>query len=379
MRKLIVFLFFFILGTTCLAQKDFNSYILNGDVKMKEGFYEMAMNLYQKAKEAANNLDEIGVVNDRMNRCNEAMNPQVEILAKAMERCLYRDQFLETGEVLSDDGFSAAQDGFPLTVYTIEIYNSYIVLVRHSDLETELDIRDIPSGTMLPVVEEDDEYKCYSSGKYGECFVISKKSHQTTFGLDKEVYHVVGDKWYLLYSSARLRDSISSQSKPEEIDDIAPAQVPAPAPTAETPGAGVSSSPASHSEVEIIPVSFTESWALNVDSDGNRLGDSRSESLDAASLRWLLLRVRYSCPDDDAEDISYDIRIIDPSGKILIFSGSSVKDGFSMSQTLTTIPGGAILNIAFGQDEPGSFVCGKYIVEIWYKGTKCYSATIRLE
>ena len=321
MKKLVTTLVFALFCTLCIAQSQFKSYLINGDVKMREQFYEMAISYYNKAKAVAKTGDEIALAEKRIAECYGILNPKEDETetAKHKSKILFTDQYLESGDLysISKKEVIPTEEGAEMTFYKLEVHHDCLIVVSHTDEEAETQIDVIPSGTVIPLVSENSEYRRYSSGKAGEEFIVYKKVLKNEFGN----YHIVlrkeSDNYLKLYSTAELRQLINDiQDKPNEPKSQEKTQI------------------VTEKQVKIIPITFTEGWYLNLDEDGFRLADSRSEQIWAKDVRWLTIRLRYTCPDNYENPARFDVKIIDPQGKVMSIPGKGVEKGYSTYEML---------------------------------------------
>lgn len=367
MKKIVTTLVFVLFCTLCLAQSQFKSYLINGDVKMKEQFYEMAISYYNKAKSVATTEEELALAEKRIAECYNLLNPKEEEqeTLKPKSKILFTDQYLESGDLysMSKKEVIPSEEGSEMTLYKLEVHPDCLVVVSHTDDESEMPIDFIPSGTVIPLAAENSEYRRFSSDKAGEEFIVYKKVLKNEFGN----YHVVLRKesgnYLKLYSTAELRQLINEIQNP---------------PSESVSKDKTQTQTQTDKPVKILPITFTEGWYLNLDEDGFRLADSRSEQIWAKDVRWLTIRLRYTCPDNYDNPARFDVKIIDPKGKLMGIPGKGVEKGFSTYEMLETIPAGGIFNIAIGSDNPGSFISGKYIISIWYDNVQYYSLIVEL-
>ena len=92
----------------------------------------------------------------------------------------------------------------------------------------------------------------------------------------------------------------------------------------------------------------------------------------------MTLRMRYYCPENFENSVRFDIKVVDPSGNLVIVPGKGTTQGFTTYFVLETIPGGGIFTVAIGDDNPGFFVSGKYSIGLWNGGINYYSTVIEL-
>ena len=315
MKKALICFLLSLAFAVSLAQTAFSNHLLNGDIKMKEHFYEMALLYYQKAISVATSPDEVAEAEHRIQQCRIAMTPvqSDEVVASSNPGILFSDQYLETGDYIDQS--------------TREIN-------RH-----------------------------FSSEKDGENFIVFKRVRGNSYGQYRFIYRELNGEYYVLYPMAYVKNRInnaseetSKNSRKEKADqEVNKAD-----------------------SVKVYPIVFTESWFLNLTGEGERIGDSRTAPLRARDVCWLMFRIRYSCPDSFMEPLRFDLKVMDSSGKLIVCSGQTT-NGYSSSKVLETIPGGGIFNIAIGKDEPGSFHKGKYTLSLWCENVEYYSAVIELE
>lgn len=370
MRKILVCLVLCLTAAVCYAQSTFETNIFNGDVKMTEHFYDMALNYYHKALQAASTGEEKRIAEEKIATCRLAIDPPVEVTAPTAKapKVLYSDQFLETGDFLLEyDEVMPGEDDYCYSMFRLEIFRDHINIQEHIDE----DGNDYLTDCVLPFVEEDDSYRYYVSEEAEAIFVISKHMKTNSYGKYYEVYRLSGGKMLILYSTPQLKAiakknySGKSASFSSLVEKIMNNHEEEPEETVQR-------------EREELPISFNEYWYLNLGADQVSLGDSRSENLEANGICWLTVRFRYSCPSNYKAAKRFDVKIFDPTGKLLVISGDDVKKGYSTSEVLEAIPGGGIFSVSFGSDTPGSFIKGKYIVELWYDGLQYQAAVINL-
>ena len=364
------------LCSICLAQTPFNSYIMNGDVKMKEQFFEMALSYYNKAKAVASTGAESALAEEKIAECVRRMTPPEPkeesdtegTLARPKSKILFTDQYLETGDRYSFEKKAVvySDEDAEISLYKLEVHPDCIVILSHEDQETAQELEQLPAGLIIPLRSETNEVRRYGSEKDEAQFIVNKKASKNDFGR----YHVVlrkeGNHYLKLYSAAEFRQILQDrQEKPK----VAAGQV------------GEKIEPKAERPVESFPVTFTESWFLNLDADGTRLGDSRRNDteLKANDIRWLMLRARYNCPLGYNHSVRIDIKITKPDGKLLTIPGEGVFKGFSTYTVLETLSGGGIFNFAFGADNPGFFTPGRYSVDLWIGGSCNYSCEVDLK
>ena len=366
------------------AQSSFNTNIMNGDIKMREHFYEMALTYYKNARSVAANGEETAIADRKIADCVRVIDElkEAQQVKATKSKILFSDQYLESGDVyvgsIESYDRSAVKDSdeaAPLSLYIMDVYNDHIRILSHEDSDTATELEDIPAGSIIKLTKETSKYRRYTSEDGSEDFIIYKNYSSNEFGR----YHIAlrkdGDRYLRLYSWAEIHQimkesgmesgakMIKEEGRSFETDSM---------------NNGGADSPKLASR-EILPISFVDSWALNLDSNNKRLGDTRSEPLVASDVRWLTLRLKYTCPDDYDNHVRFDIRVETPSCKVMKINGKGVSKGFSTYEILETIPGGGIFSIALGSDEPGTFESGRYVIGLWHDDVQYYSLVIVLQ
>lgn len=350
--------------SVCFAQSSFSLYLMNGDVKMKESFYDMALSYYRKALSEATTPEDVSTAEQRIRECKRAMTPPGETRSTSKTKRIFTDQYLETGEIydkLSDEGPSSSkEEDYPLSLYQIEVFRNSLIIVSHVDQEDLQELDDLPAGTVLPLVEETESYRRFSSGKEGEHFIVLKEVMSNSYGRYRIIFREQNNQFYILYPTALIKSMINTTGTGESEAR----------PTEEN---------ASEVSGEVYPVRFTDAWVLNLDEEGERIGDSRTAPLRAKDIYRLMIRFRYSCPDSFKDKLRFDFKLLDPSGALVLFSGRGTKTGYSATEELETIPGGGIFNIVVKAGSPGSFRKGTYTLSLWCNNIEYYSVVIELE
>lgn len=371
MKKAIFCFLLLLIGFVSLAQTAYSNYLLNGDIKMKEHFYEMALSYYRKALSEASSPEEVTVAEQKIRDCNRMMASvkEHEMITSSNTKLLFSDQYLETGDFVDEDTKEIRQisdeEDYPLSLYRIEVYRDALVIVSHEDEQTSTERKDIPAGTVLPLVEETSNYRRFSSGEDGENFIVFKKVRGNSYGQYRLIFREQDEQYYVLYPMAYVKKRMN---------------IPLAEKSQSTEKGGKEKQ--GENQVEPIithPITFTESWVLNLDGNGELIGDSRIVPLHAREVCWLMFRLRYSCPDSFKESLRFDFKLTDSSGNLILCSGQGAQAEYSSSKVLDSIPGGGIFNIALGEDKPGSFQKGKYTLSLWCDKVKYYSVVIVLE
>ncbi len=382
MKKVLFSLLLFLVCAAAYAQSPFNTHLLNGDVKMKELFYEMALSYYKKAKSEATSPAEVAIAEQRIRDCERAMMP-VEASpssGSSKSKMLFSDQYLETGDIYDetkqDIKPSPDEEDYPLSLYHIEVYPEALVIVRHEDPTSSRIIEALPAGTVLPLVEETDNYRRYASGTEGENFIVLKEIQGNSYGQYRIIYREQNHQYYVLYPMALVKKSMNESQSSSGKASAKGKKSSKEQKTEKTPTETTDSHP---DTVKVLSITFTDNWMLNFDEDGERIGDSRTAPLKAKEICWLMFRFRYTCPYSYKENIRFDFKLIDPSGNLVVFPGRGTKTGYTASELLETIPGGGIFNLVLGADKPGSFHKGQYKLSLWNGNVECFAVIIELE
>ena len=383
MRRLLITMIFALLCALCLAQSPFNTNIMNGDIKMKERFYEMAMTYYKKARSLASNGEEITVADRKIAECKRIIDEinAANAAKNVKSRLLFSEQYLDSGDIYSGsiDSYNNgaivhSDEDAPLSLFVVEVYDDHIRILSHED-DSSKELGDIPAGTEIKLIKETSKYRLFASDEAGEEFLVYKRAHNNEFGRFHVALRKVGKNYIRLYSLAEVRKVMqASESDSFKSEDDKNREN-----SEQDKGATSTSVESENTSKEILPISFLDYWALNLDSNNIRLGDSRSEPLKADDVRWLTLRIRYSCPENYDNPIRFDVRVETPSGQVMKINGKGVAKGYSTYEVLETIPGGGIFSFAIGSDEPGTFKRGKYVIGIWHDDIQYYSFIVELQ
>ena len=350
MKRLISIVVLFIAFFTCFAQQYSNE--LKGDVKMKEGMYEAALTYYMKARQEATSVEDATKLNEKIAECQRivrrnAYNDEISSSSK-ITAGRYEESGMES--LFPSSELKAPSEPVQASVYDLVVYEGRMLIIGHEDKKTEEALDFIPAGLDLPLYEESELYYSYRAKEDEDiCFIVFKDKVNNAYG----EYHIIlrkdGDRYLKL-------DSVPEIKEKQKKANLQKKKVEAP---------------------KYLPIKFTEHWFLNLDANNQKLGDSRQlEEISAAKVCWLVLRFRYTCPEDYNEIISFDIKIIGPNKKVMPVSEG--KKGYSTSERMQAVPGGGIFSIAFGDDAPGRLKKGNYIIEIWHKNAKYYTAEITL-
>ena len=345
---------------------------------MKEHFYDMALSYYNKAKSVATSGTELALAQQKIDECLRLLNPDSadsgsapsNQKTKSTSKILFTDQYLETGDRYSfekQETISTDEDA-EISLYKIEVHADCLVILSHEDTETEQELENVPAGLVIPLVSETKDVRRYASGKDGEQFIVYKKARNNQYGR----YHVIlrkEDSRYLkLYATAEFRQMMKDvQDKKSDQEN--------------QKRESKKQQTRTEQQSPRLPIEFTEHWFLNLDADQNRLGDSRKggNEMRANNICWLTLRARYTCPKGYERSIRVDIKVTSPSGKVLIIPREGASKGYSTYAVLDTISEGGIFNFAFGADDPGFFIPGRYIVELWIGGNLYRSCAVDLK
>ena len=356
MKRIIIFNILLSICIASAAQSSFKYYLMSGDVKMEEHFYEMALDYYCKARECASTNEQAELAKLREDACKKAIAREKESsVKKTTNRRLLSDQYLETGDLYSIETGeiipSETEDEFYL--YYIEVYQDYMIVARHINEDNQ---EEYQTTRKLPRVDENADLIRYASGEEGEDFIVIKKKISNNYGKFQNILRIENDHAFILYASPLVKELFSSEKQEE--NNAAPKP----------------------SEPSVLPITFSESWVLNLDGDGIRLGDSRSNDvLYAKDICWLTARFRYKCPSNYDSIIRFDVKLISPDGHLITIDGRGRKKDYSTTAVLETIPGGGILSISIGNDLPGFFKKGKYVLSIWYNDIQYTSMIVDLQ
>ena len=262
MKKVLFCLLLILVCAVSLAQTSYKQNLLNGDIKMQEHFYEMALSYYQKAKEEASTPAEASTAEQRIRECERALNPAPEETVivssrSAKSKKLFTDQYLETGDIydasIQDRTPSLDESDYPLSLYHIEVYRDMLVILRHADFRTSEEVEELPSGTVLPLVKETAEYRQYASGEDGESFFVFKKPHVNSFGKFRMIYRQLDDKLYILYPMALVKKQMAAPPAAKEKEETQPKKE------------------EKAEAAPILPITFTDHWILHFDEHGERI------------------------------------------------------------------------------------------------------------
>lgn len=385
MKRFLITTLSVLICSLCFAQSLFSSYVLNGDVKMREKFYEMALSFYNRALESAANDSERSLAEQKIAECNRILNPPKEKTPKtssAVSRALFSDQYLETGDVYSfekDEVIYADDDDSTLSLYMLEVRSDCVIILSHSDGETDQQLDYLPAGTVIPLKTETSILRRYASDVDGEEFIVYKKASKNEYGQFYVVLRKEKNRYYRLYSSVEFRTIMKSLNEAnstdienksgDEINDENGAN------NAET---SFSESFTDTTSEKPLPIHFSDFWAFNVDGNGTQTGDSRYSALNSADVQRLCVCIRYSCPEGYNESVRFDVKAVDPDGVVMDCNRSGSAPGYSSFEMLETDSGGGVFNVYIEPYDAAGFIPGKYFIGIWNDGVHYYSAVIEL-
>ena len=127
---------------------------------------------------------------------------------------------------------------------------------------------------------------------------------------------------------------------------------------------------------ERINLRFTGSSFGNVEKNGDVI-DSYGSTLYASSVRYLKWRISYEGPSIATTKNCY-IKIVDPDGQLE--TGSSSPSGYTFSQEITFSSGNNYATCkGWGNASATAYKPGTYRFELWYDGSKQYSASVTLQ
>ncbi len=132
----------------------------------------------------------------------------------------------------------------------------------------------------------------------------------------------------------------------------------------------------SQSATENRNIQFTGSSFCNTTKD-NTVIDSYGATLYASAVKYLNWRISYNGPSSSLTKTCY-IKYIKPDGELM--TGQSSPSGYTTSKEITFSPGGnTVVASGWGNDNATAYVAGTYRCELWFDGSKQYSATITLQ
>lgn len=253
MKRFLTFLFAICISVFSYAQSEYTRHMLQGNVKYNEGLYEEAISFYQRAITSADAPADISSAKEKIAQCKKKIaernaprprksqrqpnasqdkpaesstpqktpntpakveNPVSEpapapapqtpkashVLVGTFEYAEPGIYFLEIGGEWKIQDDVCSEPSF----YTLKIYEDEIRVETHIDLEGAMSVV-CPSGTVIKLTDEDDNYRLYSSGKDEESFAVSKKPFETELGSYYHVYRVVGNKRIPLISEVEVK------------------------------------------------------------------------------------------------------------------------------------------------------------------------------
>lgn len=123
-------------------------------------------------------------------------------------------------------------------------------------------------------------------------------------------------------------------------------------------------------------IQFTSSSFCNTKKD-NTILDSYGSTLYGSSIKYLNWKIYYDGPSTSQTKICY-IKFIEPDGTLM--TGSSSPSGYTTSKEITFSPGSnSVVAAGWGNENGGAYKAGTYRCELWYDGSKQYSATVTLQ
>lgn len=126
----------------------------------------------------------------------------------------------------------------------------------------------------------------------------------------------------------------------------------------------------------IAQLSITGATFGNTKKD-NEIIDAFGSTLYASDIRYLCCRLNYNGPSSSEEKTVY-VKVIKPNGELM--TGSSSPSGYTYSQNVTFEAGNSkTVGIGgWGKDSSSSYIAGTYKFEIYWNGTKQYTASVYL-
>ncbi len=391
MKRILVCLTLTFCFGLCFSQSSFNSAIINGDVKMTERFYDMALSYYMVALEQSTTSEEALLAQNKITECKNKIeeiirkNSSDAVLKEA--KVWFNDRYVETGEykVGGSPDIYMIEGDYSLVLFNLAVYDKCLVILSTSKTGSEVDNTHEWDEAVIPFYQETKKYMRYRSEDGKLDFVIYKKADKNQYGTYHEAYRIEDDKYFLLSPTARIRAIKEEETRRFESEsssrDNSGQKAYADEQKQSEPNL---TEPEAKSEEKVqtkiprVAVSFTDNWFLNVDAFGRSIGDSRKDELMASEIVWLLLRLRYISEEQYERPIRFDIKVNDPKGNLIVLSENTIS-GYSAYRVVDIKKDGGIINIAFGKDVPGFFKPGRYTVSLWHNDEAYYYATIELK
>ena len=104
--------------------------------------------------------------------------------------------------------------------------------------------------------------------------------------------------------------------------------------------------------------------------------DAYGSTLYASSVQWLSWRINYEGLTTTVTKNCY-VKIFDPDGQLE--TGSSSPSGYTFSSERTLSPGSGSFTFGWGNKNATAYKPGTYRWELWYDGSKQYSASVTLQ
>lgn len=99
--------------------------------------------------------------------------------------------------------------------------------------------------------------------------------------------------------------------------------------------------------------------------------------LKASTLKYLTPRVSYEGLANDNKTVQLDVKIIKPNGALS--RGTNSPSNYTLSCTVTIEKGYNHLQLTgWGNEKPGVYSSGSYIIELWNKGNKIFSKRFKI-
>ncbi len=115
----------------------------------------------------------------------------------------------------------------------------------------------------------------------------------------------------------------------------------------------------------------------NADHEGNLIVPFGSELM-YSQMQYLQPRIFYNSYLSEPETIMLDLKVYNRDGTLK--TGKSSPDGYSYSTTVVIQPGKGknMILTGWGNSSGDSYLPGTYKVELWYKGKKLYTKSVRM-
>ena len=204
MKRILVCLTLTFCFGLCFSQSSFNSAIINGDVKMTERFYDMALSYYMVALEQSTTSEEALLAQNKITECKNKIeeiirkNSSDAVLKEA--KVWFNDRYVETGEykVGGSPDIYMIEGDYSLVLFNLAVYDKCLVILSTSKTGSEVDNTHEWDEAVIPFYQETKKYMRYRSEDGKLDFVIYKKADKNQYGTYHEAYRIEDDKYFLL-------------------------------------------------------------------------------------------------------------------------------------------------------------------------------------